>query len=347
MASRRKSVLCWPNVRGHVPLGVSEHARQGATGGDQWTKVFPSKSCGMRGDTINDVAHTTLLAGLTRAVGLAQHQPGHGEAAGSPSGVALARPSAQEDLGATPRGLSPGCWFPGQAPQENRGVTTVYTQPQESDGTSVVSTRSPERSGGDCRSPPLTGGVKVTATERAGREAALHLVFHKIVPENTAFGGGPQCIRAVCVRVHGCVYMCAYVRVHARVCACIRVHVCIHGCIMCVHVWVRACMCVHVHVCVHGCMCVHMDVCMWVHMDVCMWVGACVHVCVFMCASRVCTWVGVCMCALGCVRMYTCVHVCMCMHECVVRVYVCAYVCIHGYVTCVRVWVRACMRVRV
>lgn len=136
-----------PDVRGHVPLGVSEHARRGATGGDQWTRVFPSKSCGMRGDTINDVAPTTLLAGLTHAVGLAQHQPGHGEAAGSPSGAALARPSAQEDLGASPRGLSPGCWFPGQAPHENRGVTTVYTQPQESDRTSVVSTRSPERSG--------------------------------------------------------------------------------------------------------------------------------------------------------------------------------------------------------
>lgn len=113
-----------PDVRGHVPLGVSEHARRGATGGDQWTKVFPSKSCGMRGDTINDVAHTTLLAGLTCAVGLAQHQPGHGEAAepllGWRSPGRQLRRTSEPPQVASPRLLVPRASIPGEQGRHDR-----------------------------------------------------------------------------------------------------------------------------------------------------------------------------------------------------------------------------------
>lgn len=155
-----------------------------------------------------------------------------------------------------PKWPLPGCWFPGQASQENRGVTTVYTQSQESDGTSVVSTRSPERSGGDCRSPPLTGGVKVTATERAGREAALQLVFRKIVLENTAFGGARSAFgRCMCVCMGACMCTCVHM------CVCIHECVCVYMCAR-VYSWVRpVCTrvgaCMRMHGCVYMCVCVH------------------------------------------------------------------------------------------
>ena len=99
----------------------------------------------------------------------------------------------------------------------------------------------------------------------------------------------------VCLGVHACVCLCAYVYMCVSVCVCVHIYICTHVCMY-------VCMYVCMHVCTHVCI------------PACMWVAS----------AQLCSYISTCV-------LYLCTYVCVyTIHE---QTYMCAYITfIHTYI---------------
>ena len=114
---------------------------------------------------------------------------------------------------------------------------------------------------------------------------------------------------SACVHIRMHLYACMYIRVYVHVCMIMSVCMCLHEC-----VWLLAYVLVCVHMYVHGC--VNMYDCMCLYVQVCCMYGCmCWHVYVCVCGAWMCIcmciYMYVCECDGLCARLHACMWVCV------------------------------------
>ena len=121
----------------------------------------------------------------------------------------------------------------------------------------------------------------------------------------------------VCVCVHLCPSMCAFLYLHT--CMGLYVSRC-----MCIHVCESTHVCIHklMSVCVHLCMCIFMQVCVYLHKCMCVLMCgiACAHIRAY---QMLHVHAGEQMCLCVCICCFICFCVCLCM---------CSSVCAHTHI---------------